>query len=341
LKSFLHYINSVHPSIKFTHECSATSIDFLDITIHKGSRFQSTGKLDVKPFFKKTNKFQYLHYSSAHPKNVFTSLIKGEMTRLLRNCSSETEYMRVRTKMASIFRDRGYPRNLIRDTMSLVEFSHRQQALDPQSKPPCPFDTFLVTEYTPDLNTRELRRILKPSEGEQELIPTACLSLKKTKNLSKILVKAKLKNCQDPPKSNNKISIPVTPNMEGHSASCATPGCKCCRAMSKKVRVSSTSHYKSFPTAKHACCNTRNVIYLLECSKCTKCNQYVGQTSRPLSQRLAGHRAASTKKTNLPLYKHFAAARDYVFERDATNDHPGKDNTEQTHREGEPLDICY
>jgi hypothetical protein len=318
LRSFLHYLNSVHPSIKFTHECSATSIDFLDITIHKGDRFKSTGKLDIQPFFKKTNKFQYLHYSSAHPKNVFTSLIKGEMTRLLRNCSSETEYLRIQNKMQSIFRDRGYPRKLISETISQVNFSNRQQALDKQSQQQCPYDTFLVTEYTSDLNTQALRQILKPAEDEQEHIPTACLSLKKTKNLSKILVRAKLKNCPDPPQSDTRITIPITPNMEGHSAGCATPGCKCCRAMSRKVRVSSTSHYKSFPTARHTSCNTCNVIYLLECSKCTKCNQYVGQTQRPLSQRLAGHRAASTKKTNLPLYKHFAAARDHIFERDAT-----------------------
>jgi len=74
----VRYLNSAHDTIKFTCESSEQSVDFLDLTIYKGSRFLNTGKLDIKPFFKHTNKFQYLHFNSAHPRNVFGSLIKGD-----------------------------------------------------------------------------------------------------------------------------------------------------------------------------------------------------------------------------------------------------------------------
>ena len=54
MTDFMRYLNNAHPTIKFTHTCSQESIDFLDLTIHKGERFQREGKLDIKPFFKHT-----------------------------------------------------------------------------------------------------------------------------------------------------------------------------------------------------------------------------------------------------------------------------------------------
>ena len=118
--------------------------------------------------------------------------------------------------------------------------------------------------------------------------------------------------------NNNSIlkKCPTWANLEGHSAGCGIHGCKCCKTMSRKSRVISNTNHKSFATPRHSNCNTRNIIYLLECSKCTKRNQYVGQTQRSLSQRLGGHRAASRIKTNLPLYKHFITQHNHCFERD-------------------------
>ena len=67
---FLEYmdrINTIHHSIKFTHECSEQEIDFLDATIYKGDRFQAEHILDVKTHIKPTNKQLYVHASSYHP----------------------------------------------------------------------------------------------------------------------------------------------------------------------------------------------------------------------------------------------------------------------------------
>ncbi len=33
LKQFVRYLNSAHPTIKFTYECSSTTVDFLDLTL--------------------------------------------------------------------------------------------------------------------------------------------------------------------------------------------------------------------------------------------------------------------------------------------------------------------
>lgn len=345
LQDFIKYLNRAHPTIKFTYESSTTSIDFLDITIYKGKRYTTKGILDIKPYFKKTNKFQYLEYSSAHPRNTFKGLVKGELTRLLRACSNQEEYHKIQLKMHKIFRDRGYPAQLIKSVQEMVPYSKRQEILHKPESPPCPYETFLVTQYTPDLDVTKLHSIIKPTKEEEDHVPKPCLSLQKTRNLSSIIVRAKLEQAEDPPKSDQPITIPITPDLNGQSAGCAIPFCKCCRKMSRKVRVTSSSNYKSFSTPKHTNCNTRCVIYLLECKKCSKGNQYVGQTQRPLAYRLASHRAASKIKINLPLYKHFAGKPDHDFERDTRLTILEKTTTDNlTNREGhwiKTLDTVY
>ena len=316
VQSFINYLNSAHDTIKFTHECSDNSVDFLDITIYKGNRFRNSQLLDVKPFFKKTNKFQYLEYSSSHPKQTFKSLIKGELTRLLRACSDANAYEEVNQKIYKAFRDRGYPAWLIKGVQRSVPYANRPNTLLRTINKDKEYDTFLSIEYTPDLDIKKIQSILKPLQHEVDHVPKPCLSLRKTKNLRQYLVRAKLKNCTDPTPLNDTIHIPITQDLQGNSAGCATPGCKCCRVMSRKNRIISSFNNKIFSTPKFTNCRTTNVIYLLECTKCTKRNQYVGQTQRCMNARLGGHRAASRLKPNLPLYKHFLTRPNHNLERD-------------------------
>ena len=70
LETVLHELNKFDRDIKFTWDVSKNEANYLDIHVHKGDRFHSTpsaGILDVETFFKKTNTFQYVHYTSAHP----------------------------------------------------------------------------------------------------------------------------------------------------------------------------------------------------------------------------------------------------------------------------------
>ena len=81
LEKFLSELNKVHPSVHFTQQHCSTSIDFLDITIFKGTGFEYINLLDIKTYQKQNNLYQYLHYSSEHPHSVFEGLISGECIR--------------------------------------------------------------------------------------------------------------------------------------------------------------------------------------------------------------------------------------------------------------------
>ena len=79
LDQFILALNSYHPNLNYTHVSSKSSINFLDITIYKGPNFSFSHKLDIKTYQKPQNLYQYIEFSSAHPKHVFKSLVVGEM----------------------------------------------------------------------------------------------------------------------------------------------------------------------------------------------------------------------------------------------------------------------
>jgi hypothetical protein len=92
LANFISQINSMHPTLKFTHEWSKSEINFLDLTLYKGERFKTTQVLDIKCYTKPCDTHQLLSRDSSHPNSCFSGMIKGEAIRYIRNSSSETEY---------------------------------------------------------------------------------------------------------------------------------------------------------------------------------------------------------------------------------------------------------
>lgn len=131
-----------------------------------------------------------------------------------------------------------------------------------------------------------------------------------------MLVRAKIKKYPNPPKSTTPITINRTKPGKGNSMPCKVPGCECCTSISTKCRVTSTFNNKTYPTQTYTNCSTRNIIYLIECTKCTKGNQFIGLSTEPLRTKLAKHKTESTNKTNSPLYKHFLQRPDHNFVRD-------------------------
>ena len=82
LKEFFSYLNSCHPTIKFTMDYSDTTINFLDVSVTKNST-----KLSTDLFTKDTDSHQYLHATSCHPYSCKKSIPYGQAIRIKRICS--------------------------------------------------------------------------------------------------------------------------------------------------------------------------------------------------------------------------------------------------------------
>ena len=58
---FFDILNQQDDNIKLKATISDESVDFLDVTIYKGTHFETSGYLDYKVFFKPTDTHQLLH----------------------------------------------------------------------------------------------------------------------------------------------------------------------------------------------------------------------------------------------------------------------------------------
>ena len=88
LLKFINYLNSLHPSIKFTHEFSHSSISFLDTTV----KFNQERELITTLYNKPTDTHLYLHYTSAHQDSILTKGPYSQYLRLRHICSLDEDF---------------------------------------------------------------------------------------------------------------------------------------------------------------------------------------------------------------------------------------------------------
>ena len=62
LEGFLNRLNDFHPNLKFTHEKSKSSVNFLDVNVSI-----LDNKIETDLYCKPTNCHQFLHFNSVHP----------------------------------------------------------------------------------------------------------------------------------------------------------------------------------------------------------------------------------------------------------------------------------
>ena len=77
LQEFYQYLNSFHPTIKFTMEFSKEQINFLDVNIS-----QKEGALQTDLYYKSTDTHQFLHFRSCHRYIYKKSIPDGQAIRM-------------------------------------------------------------------------------------------------------------------------------------------------------------------------------------------------------------------------------------------------------------------
>ena len=113
-------LNKFHSSIKFTITTSQSTVNYLDLTISKNNTPNNRLFLTIQTYEKPNNLFQYLHYTSNHPKSTFKGIIIGECIRHARNNSSESlQIEKFRTRLQR----RSYPVDLINNCFIKVQIS--------------------------------------------------------------------------------------------------------------------------------------------------------------------------------------------------------------------------
>lgn len=87
---------------------------------------------------------------------------------------------------------------------------------------------------------------------------------------------------------------------------CGSKRCKTCQHVSESGTFTSNITHKCYNVVSpnpSMDCNTKNVIYLISCTRCGV--QYVGETGQKLRNRINNHRNRLRKLSALYLYQHF------------------------------------
>ena len=107
-------------------------------------------------------------------------------------------------------------------------------------------------------------------------------------NLRKILVKANI---------TKQSHQPTT----GKTKRCGN--CNQCQFITENNTITSSVTGKVHNVIGEISCNTRNIIYIITCQKCTK--QYIGETKRELKKRIYEHIYTIRSHKPTPVSEHF------------------------------------
>ncbi|XP_077974125.1 uncharacterized protein LOC144429790 [Styela clava] len=292
LLEFVNLANSLHPTIKFTFECSPNNITFLDVKVHI-----IKDKLETEIFSKETDSHQYLSPSSCHPKHITKNIPKSLFIRIRRACSTNEYFDKHAELMKRYLMKRNYKENLIDNAVQFVKKLDRQLLLTPNTESKNETLLPFITTYHPTLpNVRKIfsdyQYILNNNERLKEIFPNPPkLAHRKCPTLRDRLVRAKLK-----PKS------PVSNNPGFFK--CGRQSCSTCQHSDETKVATNKQKTIQLKITQKITCNTENVVYLISCKKCGM--QYIGETGRHLKYRISEHiRSIKSKNRDLVVGAHF------------------------------------
>ena len=88
LMSFITYLNGINPSVKFTHEHSHQSVNFLDNSLH----IDENHRIYTTQYKKSTDIHLYLHNTSSHHEPCKSKGPYGQYLRLRCICSKDEDF---------------------------------------------------------------------------------------------------------------------------------------------------------------------------------------------------------------------------------------------------------
>lgn len=132
LLSWLEYFNSLIPEIKLTWHISRDNMDFMDVRLFKGKRFDACQILDMETYQKSMNKYLYVPFCSYHPVHCKKGFITSELKRYLIRSSDVHAFLGVSHAFFSRLLARGYPKRFLLPLFQSVLYSARPSLLQRQ-----------------------------------------------------------------------------------------------------------------------------------------------------------------------------------------------------------------
>ena len=166
------FLNSCHPTVKFTVSAPSKAVPFLDTLTHI-----QDNKIHTDLYTKPTDSNRYISPKSNHPPHTFKSIIYGQTLRLRRICSKDEYFLKRAAELASHLTASGYNRKEIAPIMTSISQINRNSLLVPKTNTTKNNDRIpYVTTFCPQTpnirNTHNKHKhILQASKNMSTLAP--------------------------------------------------------------------------------------------------------------------------------------------------------------------------
>ena len=306
LREYENFLNNIIPGITVTLNVSPTSVNFLDTTVYKTNP-EVTNPNEVtlltKVYFKETDTHQLLHKGSFHPLHTARGVLKSQILRFQRISSTYEDFSAACLILFRSLKKRNYSSRLMRkmkvdiwqaaqssSSSTIVISDETREQLFPVIVP--------FNEVGTELAQRWRQTIEKDLTFKDHRLITA---YKCARNLRRNLVRSLL---TAPTRDEGLLDNHRTASSGTHQ--CSNPRCRVCSYIKPGDFVRSHINCKSFNTIGSINCKTSLVIYLITCKFCGQ--QYVGETSRPLADRVNTHLSCIRTGKDTPVALHFNMA---------------------------------
>ena len=301
LKDYEVFLNQVIPGITITLNVSPISVNFLDTTVFKSNLTPNGATLLTKVYFKETDTHQLLHKDSFHPHHTPKGVLKSQILRFQRISSTYEDYSAACKVLFQALAKRKYSSRLMRKMK--VDIWQKGQSTSSSATIVNEGDTTpqllpIVVPYN-EVGTELAKRWRVAIEKNGMFNGHRLITAYKTGlNLRKILVRSLL---TQPIRENRRV-VQAQPTAPG-TTRCANARCRVCSYITPCTFIRSHTNCHSFNTIGNINCKSSNIIYLISCKFCNQ--QYVGETSRPLAERVNTHLSCIRTGKDTPVALHF------------------------------------
>ena len=166
----INQFNTLRKMIKIDKWSFGNHVEFMDLYIYKRNKFYDNGFLDFKIHQKEINRYMYIPYKSGHVSHTIKNYVLGEIKRYIRFNSLKLTFLKIRTKLFSRLRNRGFKKVWLRKTFRLVQYEDRSKLLNNSQKTLPDFQVVTETEAE-SLVVQDSERILRENG-----IPRLCFN---------------------------------------------------------------------------------------------------------------------------------------------------------------------
>ena len=282
-KYLLNILNSLHPNIKFTMETSETNIPFLDILVNK-----KENKLWMDLYTKPTDSKRYVPFHSCHPRHCLENIPYCLARRICMIVENDEEKQNKLNDLKSTLEKQNYPNGIIEKAIikasNIPQKNLRKEKVKDNNK----ILPFITTNNPNNPNifrtVQTSLEVIKSSKGEN----------------SKIIGYNLINSKRQPPSLERLLCKTNYITEEKIKVSKCGKNCVCCPYILECKEIRFKNREMPFKLRSAFNCESSNLLYVIKCKGCNE--EYIGQTSRTLKERIVLYRQHINDKDYEQMY---------------------------------------